>query len=98
MWGLWHIGHYKNGILFLLGFLLFTTSASVILRRLLDRTNNNLLVSIMFHFSINISFIVFYRNSLTDSKMILINGILWALFAVVTPFVKSTTQKINSPQ
>ncbi len=98
MWGLWHIGHYKNGILFLLGFLLFTTSASVILRRLLDRTNNNLLVSIMFHFSVNISFVVFYKNSLTDSKMILINGILWAMFAVVTSFVKSTTQKINSPQ
>lgn len=31
IWGLWHIGHYKNGVLFMVGFLIFTISASIIL-------------------------------------------------------------------
>jgi uncharacterized protein len=82
MWGFWHIGHYKNGTLFMIGFLLFTVSASIILRKILEGTNNNLIISILFHFSINVGFVVFYKNSLTDPKMILINGALWALLAI----------------
>ena len=97
MWGFWHIGHYKNGLLFMLGFLLFTVSASIILRRLLEGTDNNLFISIFFHFSVNIAFVTFYKNSLTDPKMILTNGILWAVFAVTTSFTNRTTaRKINS--
>ncbi len=86
MWGAWHIGHYRNGLLFMLGFLLFTVSASVILRKILENTNNNLIIPILFHFSVNISFFVFYKNSLTDSKMILVNGVMWAILAIATQF------------
>ena len=82
MWGLWHIGHYKNGVLFMIGFLLFTVSASVIIRRILGRTNNNLTIPVLFHFSINIGFVIFYKNSLTDPRMILTNGILWTVLAL----------------
>jgi hypothetical protein len=93
MWGFWHIGHYKNGLLFMLGFLIFTVSVSIILRRLLENTDNNLLISILFHFSINIAFVVFYKNSLTDPKMILTNGMLWAAFAVAVSFINSNDTK-----
>lgn len=82
LWGCWHIGHYKNGLLFMLGFLLFTVSASIILRKILERTDNNLIISILFHFSINIGFVVFYKTALTDPKMILINGLLWMIAAI----------------
>ncbi len=86
MWGLWHIGHYKNGILFMVGFLLFTVSVSVIIRRILEKMNNNLTIPVLFHFSINIGFVVYYKSSLTDPKMILTNGILWAILALATSF------------
>ena len=89
MWGFWHIGHYKNGLFFMLGFLLFAVSASVVLRRILAETSNNLLISVLFHFSINICFVVFYKNSLTDSNMILVNGALWAVVAIASFFIKS---------
>jgi uncharacterized protein len=82
-WGLWHIGHYKNGVLFMFGFLLFTVSASIVLRGLLEGTDNNLILSILFHLSINIGFFVFYKNAMTDSKMILVNGVIWAIPAMI---------------
>jgi uncharacterized protein len=82
MWGFWHIGHYKNGLLFMLGFLLFTVSASIILRTILEGTTNNLLISILFHFSINIGFVLFFKNALIDPKMILTIGVLWFLVAI----------------
>lgn len=89
LWGLWHMGHYKNGLLFMLGFLLFTVSASIVLRWLLGGTDNNLIISILFHLSINIGFFVFYKNSLTDTKMILINGIIWTIPAIIITIMTS---------
>ena len=86
MWGLWHIGHYKNGVFFMIGFLLFTVSASVIVRKILEGTNNNLTIPVLFHSSINIGFIFFYKSSLTDPKMIMTNGILWTVLALATSF------------
>jgi uncharacterized protein len=88
MWGFWHIGHYQNGVLFMIGFLLFTVSASIIIRQLVEKTNNNLFIAALFHFSINIAFVSFFKNSLTDANMMLINGVLWTLFAMITLFAK----------
>lgn len=82
-WGMWHVGHYKNGVLFMFGFLLFAISASIIMAWLLRKTNYNLIISALFHFSINICFLTFFKNSLTDSNFMLINGIIWAVFATV---------------
>ena len=80
-WGLWHIGNYQYGIIYMIGFLLFTISASVILRILLDKTENNLIVSVFFHLSINIGFFMFFKSSLANEKMICVNGSIWALMA-----------------
>ena len=81
-WGLWHIGHYKNGLLFMAAFLLFTISASIIIAWLLRNTAYNLIISTVFHCSINVGFLIFFHNSLADSKMILINGIVWLIPAM----------------
>ncbi len=92
-WGLWHIGNYQYGITYMIGFLLFTISSSVILRKLLDKTENNLLVSIFFHLSINIGFFMFFKNSLTNEKMISINGIIWALIAFIILVISDRKEK-----
>lgn len=82
IWGLWHIGHYKNGLLFMIGFLLFTISASIIIVWLFKNTEYNLIVSAVFHLSINIGFMIFFNNSLSDSKYMLINGFVWLIPAI----------------
>ena len=83
IWGLWHIGHYKNGIVFMLGFLLFAISASIIVVYLLKDTQNNLVISSLFHVSINIGFMVFFYNNLENTKLFLINGFVWFLTAII---------------
>lgn len=82
IWGLWHIGHYKNGILFMVGFLIFTISASIILAWILRDTRYSIIISVLFHTSINIGFFVLFKNSLTDSKLIIINGMVWMIPAI----------------
>lgn len=82
IWGLWHVGHYKNGALFMVGFLLFTISVSIILAWLLRETQYNLIVSVIFHFSVNLSFLLFFKNSLADSKLMIINGFIWLIPAI----------------
>jgi membrane protease YdiL (CAAX protease family) len=82
IWGLWHVGHYKSGLLFMTGFFLFTISVSIIIAWLLRGTEYNLIISAMFHLSINIGFLVFFHNSMTDSKFMLINGIVWLIPAI----------------
>jgi membrane protease YdiL (CAAX protease family) len=82
IWGLWHIGHYKNGALFMIGFLLFTISASIIIAWLLRDTKYNLIISVLFHVSINLGFLILFKNSLTDSKLMIINGIVWLIPAI----------------
>ncbi len=82
IWGLWHIGHYKNGLLFMVGFLIFTVSASIILAWILRDTRYSIIIAMVFHASINIGFFVFFKNALTDSKLMLINGLVWMVFAL----------------
>ena len=82
IWGLWHVGHYKNGVLFMMGFLLFTISASIIIAWLLRDTKYNLIISVLFHLSINLGFLILFKNSLTDSKLMIINGIIWLIPAI----------------
>ncbi|GHT13078.1 hypothetical protein FACS189426_17470 [Bacteroidia bacterium] len=83
IWGLWHIGHYKNGLLFMVGFLLFTISASIIIVWLLRGTQYNLIIAAVFHIAVNLGFVLFFKNSLTDAKLIIINGIIWLIPAII---------------
>lgn len=82
IWGLWHIGHYKNGTLYMIGFLLFTISASIIIAWLLRDTRYNLIIPVLFHVSINLGFLILFKNSLTDSRQMIINGIVWLIPAI----------------
>lgn len=80
IWGLWHFGHFKNGLIFMVGFLLFTIAASILLSLLLSGTQYNLLLSGIFHFAINFGFAFFFSKALSDSKLMFINGIIWCVF------------------
>ena len=83
VWGLWHIGHYKNGPLFMICFLIFTISASIIIAEIMADTNNNLILSSLFHLAINMGFLVFFENNSTNAKLFFINAIVWFVPMVV---------------
>ena len=83
IWGLWHVGHYKNGLIFMLGFLLFTISASIIIVYLLKDTQYNIIISSIFHISINIGFMIFFYNNLENTKLFLTNGFIWLSTAII---------------
>ncbi len=82
IWGLWHVGHYKNGVLFMVGFLLVTISASIVVAWLLRGTDYNLIIAAVFHLAINLGFFAFFNNS-TDSRFMLVNGVVWLIPAVM---------------
>ncbi len=82
IWGLWHIGHYKNGLFFMLSFLIFTISASIILSYLVQGTGYNIIISVSFHTSVNLAFIMFFNNSLYNSNLMIVNSLVWLFTAV----------------
>ena len=86
IWGLWHMNYYFNGILFVITFLLFSISASIIIMYLLKGIQYNIIVSSLFHASINVSFRIFFGINL-DNKILfyifLINGIVWLIAAII---------------
>ena len=77
IWGLWHIPYYKNGIFFMIGFLLFSISASIIIAWLLRGTQFNIIIAAVFHIAINLNAMVFFKNS--DDKLNIINGVVWLI-------------------
>ncbi len=53
-----------------------------ILGWLLRNSEYNIVIATAFHLSINIGFFTFFRNALTNPKLMLINGIVWGIFAM----------------
>ncbi|MDR2734057.1 MAG: CPBP family intramembrane metalloprotease [Spirochaetota bacterium] len=84
IWGVWHIGHFKNGIVFMLLFLAFTVSVSVILARILKNMRYNLIITALFHASINIGFVIFFTTGFENLYFFAIIAFVWVIIAVIT--------------
>ena len=82
LWGLWHVGNYQYGPIYLLFFILSTLAYSVIMVRLLRGTNYNVVVACLFHSAVNVSFYLL-KAVLTDVRLMVLNGIVWVVIAVV---------------
>jgi len=82
LWGLWHVGNYQYGLLYLLFFVLSTIAYSIIMVWLLQGTDNNLVVAWLFHFAVNAGFYLL-RGALADFRLMVLNGIAWTVVAVV---------------
>jgi len=83
IWGVWHIIHYKNGIIFMSGYILFTISVSIVFVHLLKDTQNNLIIAATFHTAINASFISFFYGNYTNIKLWSISWIVWLISAII---------------
>jgi membrane protease YdiL (CAAX protease family) len=82
-WGIWHIGHFMNGLIFMLIFLVFTISVSIIIVFLYKNTQYNIIISSLFHASINISFTIFFTNGFDNVKFFLIISFIWLIIATI---------------
>jgi uncharacterized protein len=83
IWGVWHIGHFMNGPLFMLGFLIFTISVSMVMLFLLVNTKHNIIISSSFHFSINIGFGIYFTEGFENIQLFLINSSVWLIVALI---------------
>jgi membrane protease YdiL (CAAX protease family) len=82
IWGIWHIGHFQNGLLFMLGFIIFTISVSIILAYLSKDTNYNIIISSLFHLSINIGFAILFNSGFVNTGYFLILSLVWLMSAL----------------
>jgi len=83
IWGIWHIGHFMNGIVFMLGFLIFTISVSMVMMFLLKNTRHNIIISGLFHFSINVGFGIYFTEGFENINLFLINCSVWFIMALI---------------
>jgi membrane protease YdiL (CAAX protease family) len=83
IWGIWHIIHYKNGLFFMAGYVLFTICISIVFIYLLKGTQNNLIIAAIFHTAINASFKTFFYDNYTNIKLWSISLIVWLITAII---------------
>jgi uncharacterized protein len=82
LWGLWHLGNYQYGLSYLVFFLFSTIGSSVVLVWLLRKTNFNVLLAALFHMSLNIGYYAFFRDVLSDSRFMAMNGLAWIIISI----------------
>jgi membrane protease YdiL (CAAX protease family) len=87
IWGIWHIGHFRNGPVFMLIFLVFTISVSLIIVYLLRNTQFNLIISSLFHASINIGFTILFYDGFENIKLFFINSFVWFITAIIITII-----------
>jgi membrane protease YdiL (CAAX protease family) len=82
-WGIWHIGHFINGPIFMLGFMVFTISVSIIIAFLYKNTQYNIIISSLFHASINIGFTIYFTTGFGNIRFFLIISFVWLAVAII---------------
>jgi len=85
IWGLWHRNNYHFGLLFMCLFILTTISFSIIIEYLLKNTQYSIIISSLFHTSINI-FAGVFDLVIMENYLIgiwLIMCIVWAIPAII---------------
>jgi len=82
LWGLWHVGNYQNGLLYVMFFVLSTIGFSATIAWLLQGTEHNIILASLFHFAVNAGFYIL-KDAISDIRLIAINGIIWIVIAVV---------------
>jgi len=87
LWGLWHVGNYSNGLIYMALFLIFTICASLMLSIFIRKYNYNLFLAALFHLSINLGFYIFFRAYLENVNMMLINALVWVAATVTILYV-----------
>ncbi len=76
LWGVWHIGNFQYGPIYMLFFLFSTIGYSAVMAWLLQGTNYNVILATLFHFGVNVGFYIL-QDALADVRLIALNGLVW---------------------
>lgn len=102
LWGLWHVGNFQNGPIYMLFFMFSTIGYSAVMAWLLKDTNYNVVLASLFHFAVNVGFYIL-QDASTDLRLIALNGVVWmgAAVAIVAfnrkDFLRSSGEISQTP-
>jgi membrane protease YdiL (CAAX protease family) len=98
LWGVWHIGNFQNGPIFMMFFVFSTIGYSAVMGWLVQGANSNVLLPTLFHFSVNVGFFIL-QDAVTDVRIAALNGLVWLGAAVFIALRhKKRYQSANEPQ
>ncbi len=81
LWGVWHIGNFQNGTIFMLFFVFSTIGYSAVMGWLVQGANSNVVLPTLFHFSVNVGFFIL-QEAVMDVRIAALNGFVWIAAAV----------------
>ncbi|GAA1541792.1 CPBP family intramembrane glutamic endopeptidase [Kribbella lupini] len=85
LWGVWHVGGFANGPVFMGAFLVMTISLSVVLGAVLRTARGtNLAVATVAHTVVNLSMFALFDEESGHAFPMVVMGGAWAVAAVVT--------------
>ncbi len=76
LWGLWHVGNYQYGVLYMLFFTLATIGYSATMAWLFRDDDYNVVLAGLFHFAVSLGFFML-RDALADLQLMALNGLVW---------------------
>ncbi len=98
LWGIWHIGNFQNGPIFMLFFVFSTIGYSAVMGWLVQGANSNVVLPTLFHFSVNVGFFIL-QEAAADVRIAAMNGVVWLVAAVLVALrSKKRHQSANKPQ
>jgi uncharacterized protein len=96
LWGLWHVGNYQNGVLYMLFFILATIGYSATMAWLFRDDDYNVVLAGLFHFAISLGFFML-RDALADLRFMALNGLVWiGIAALIVLFYKEDFLRASS--
>lgn len=82
LWMLIHIHFFAEGPVFILFFTLSMISYSIVIYALMQDTNFNVLLATLFHFSINLSNLLFL-DVIYETRFMMVNALVWVAVALI---------------
>jgi membrane protease YdiL (CAAX protease family) len=80
LWGLWHVGSYANGPLYMAFFVILMVSYSIVIYSLVADAGFNVGVAALFHLTINVTNL-FSFNRINSLEFIIVNAAVWVAIA-----------------
>ncbi len=95
LWAPWHIGNFRYGLTFAVGFILAIFGYTFFISYLGKGTRFNLVIPVLFHWFVNLANSTVPTQTLLSSNFMLTLGIVWIAAAVILVLTKNKafTQK-----
>jgi membrane protease YdiL (CAAX protease family) len=91
LWALWHVGLYKNGLIYMVLAVISITGYTFVLYYLFSKNQFNIWIAAVFHFFINLSNLAFILidngersfDVLNSTQFMLVNAVVWTVIVIL---------------